>query len=219
VPPSRHAQIGSLKGCAPHRRPSFSPRSTINPTRTKDADRRQKRSHPPPTITDFKPPIAVAYLNSAGNVVLSRGSTKKIAAACWHRAGPLPRRQEASLRAPPIQRTVPDRIIVLYDFDSGKSVDLVQGLVRQAFWSPDDGRVAFLKGPGSIVAGLVFPRLNARGPPHFFSSQSVNSLHGWVDNHTVLGNGHAKNAYWLSEDNQQTIRGAQRYLRVQHFRS
>jgi len=40
-------------------------------------------------------------------------------------------------------KSSPDRTIVLYDFDSGKSLDLVQGLVRQAFWSPDDGRVAF----------------------------------------------------------------------------
>jgi hypothetical protein len=35
-----------------------------------------------------------------------------------------------------------------------------------------------------------------------FSSQSVNSLHGWVDNHTVLATD-IQNAYWLSEDNQQ----------------
>src|SRR5882762_10147019 len=35
-----------------------------------------------------------------------------------------------------------------------------------------------------------------------FSSQSVNSLPGWVDNHAVLATD-TQNAYWLSEDNQQ----------------
>jgi len=33
---------------------------------------------------------------------------------------------------------------VLYDWDSGRAKDLLHGNVRQAFWSPNDSRVAFL---------------------------------------------------------------------------
>jgi len=51
------------------------------------------------------------------------------------------------------------------------------------------------------MAGLVFPRHNARGRCNIFSAV-VNSLHGWVDSHTVLATD-MQDAYWLSEDNQQ----------------
>jgi len=38
-----------------------------------------------------------------------------------------------------------------------------------------------------------------------FSPQTVNSLHGWLDTHTVLASD-MQNAYWLSEDKpQQTV--------------
>jgi hypothetical protein len=40
------------------------------------------------------------------------------------------------------------------------------------------------------------------GAAALFSSQSVSSLHGWVDDHTILATD-AQNAYWLGEGNQQ----------------
>jgi uncharacterized membrane protein len=191
-----HAQIGSLKGCARIAAELF---PKINNQPDEDAAA-EKKKPPAPTITNFKPPVAVAYVNSAGNVVLSRGSTKKIAA---HAGSELALSHDGKrlLYARSDSKSSPDRTIVLYDFDSGKSLDLVQGLVRQAFWSPDDGRVAFLKALDQSWQVWSFPASMPEAAA-LFSSQSVNSVHGWIDNHTVLATD-MQNAYWLSEDNQQ----------------
>jgi len=91
-----------------------------------------------------------------------------------------------------------DRTIVLYDFDTGKSLDLLHGQVRQAFWSPDDSRIAFLKAQDRSWQVSVFPATNPESSV-FFSPQPVNALHGWTDNHTLLATD-TLNAYWLSEE-------------------
>jgi hypothetical protein len=95
-------------------------------------------------------------------------------------------------------RTGPDRTVVLYDFDSGKSQDLVHGSVRQALWSPDDSRIALLKAVDQSWQVWTFSASmpEAAAP---FSSQPVNALHGWIDNHTILATD-MLNAYWLSEE-------------------
>ena len=77
----------------------------------------------------------------------------------------------------------------------------MHGMVRQAFWSPDDGRIAFLKAVDRSWQVWSFYSSMPEAAA-LFSSQSVNSLHGWGDNHTVLATD-MENAYWLSEDNQQ----------------
>src|SRR5712664_522476 len=71
-----HTQIGSLKSCARIAAELF-PKINNQPDQEEDAD---KKKSPAPTITNFKSPVAVAYLNLAGSVVLSRGTTKKIVA-------------------------------------------------------------------------------------------------------------------------------------------
>ncbi len=191
-----HAQIGSLAGCARIAAELF-PKINNQPDDEEDSD---KKKPPVPTVTNFKPPIAVAYLNSAGNVVLSSGPKKKIAAQAGTELA-LSHDGKKLLYTRSDSKSSPDRTIVLYDFDSGKSLELVHGLVRQAFWSPDDGRIAFLKTVDRSwqVWSFYFSMPEAAA---LFSSQSVNSLHGWADNHTVLATD-MENAYWLSEDNQQ----------------
>jgi uncharacterized membrane protein len=191
-----HAQIGSLKGCARIAAELF-PKIINQPV---DEDEAGKKKPPAPTVTNFKPPVAVAYLNSAGNVVLSHGKTKKIAAPSGTELA-LSHDGKKLLYTRSDSKSSPDRTIVLYDFDSGKSLDLVHGLVRQAFWSPDDGRIAFLKALDHAWQIWFFPAAMPEAAA-LFSAQSVNSLHGWVDNHTVLATD-MQNAYWLSEDNQQ----------------
>jgi uncharacterized membrane protein len=192
-----HAQIGSLKGCARIAAELF-PKINNQPD---DEDDDAKKKPPAPTITNFNPPVAVAYLNSAGSVVLSRGKTKKIAApagaelALSHDGKKLLYTRSDSKSSPP------EHTIVLYDFDSGKSLDLVHGLVRQAIWSPDDGRIAFLKALDSSWQVWSFPATMPEAAA-LFSPQSVISLHGWVDSHTVLATD-MQDAYWLGEDNQQ----------------
>jgi uncharacterized membrane protein len=188
-----HTQIGSLKGCARIAAELF-PKIKNQADDDEDADKKQP---PAPTITNFKPPVAVAYLNSTGNVVLSRGKTKKIAAPDGAELA-LSHDGKKLLFTRSDSKTSPDRTIVLYDFDSGKSLDLVHGLVRQAFWSPDDSRIAFLRALDQSWQVWSFPATMPEVAA-VFSSQPVNSLHGWVDNHTILATD-MLNAYRLSEE-------------------
>jgi uncharacterized membrane protein len=188
-----HAQIGSLKGCARIAAELF-PKINNQPDEDDDAD---KKKPPVPTITNFKPPVAVAYLNSAGAVVLSRGATKKIVAPEGAELA-LSHDGKKLLYTRSDSKTTPDHTIVLYDFDSGKSLDVVEGYVRQAFWSPDDSRIAFLKAQDRSWQVWTFP-VGKSEAAAFFSPQPVTALHGWIDNHTILATD-ALNAYWLSEE-------------------
>ena len=188
-----HAQLGSMKGCARIAAELF-PRINNQPDEDEDAD---KKKPPAPTITNFKPPVAVAYLNSAGAVVLSRGTTKKIVAPAGSELA-LSHDGKKLLYKRGNSTSFPERTIVLYDFDTGKSLDLVHGLVGQAFWSPDDSRIAVLKTQEN--SSQVWTLL--AGSPESatsFSPQPVSALHGWIDNHTILATD-MLNAYWLSDE-------------------
>jgi hypothetical protein len=136
-------------------------------------------------------------LNAAGNVILSRGAVKKIAAPVGTELA-LSHSGKKLLYTRSDSATGPDRTIVLYDFDTGKSVDLVRGLVRQPFWSPNDARIAFLRALDRSWQVWSFPVATPEAAVSF-SPQPVNSLHGWIDNHTILASD-MLNAYWLSEE-------------------
>jgi uncharacterized membrane protein len=194
-----HAQLGSMKGCARIAAELF---PKINNQLDAEDDTHKKKP-PAPTVTNFKPPVAVAYVNPAGNVVLSRGLIKKIVAQTGTELA-LSHDGKKLLYTRSDSKTDPGRTIVLYDADTGNSQDLAHGLVRQAFWSPDDSRIAFLKAQNQSWQVWSFP---AAAPESAiaFSLQAVNSLHGWLDNHTILASD-LQNAYWLSEDKlQQTV--------------
>ena len=194
-----HAQLDPMKGCARIAAELF-PKINNQPDEVDDAD---KKKPPVPSITNFKPPVAIAYLNSTGSVVLSRGAIKKIVAPSGSELA-LSHDGKKLLYTRSDSKTGPERTIVLYDVDTGKSQDLVRGLVRQAFWSPDDARIAFLKAQDQSWQVWSCPAATlATAAP--FSPQSVSSLHGWTDNHTVLASD-MQNAYWFSEDKpQQTV--------------
>ncbi len=188
-----HVQIGSLRGCARIAAELF-PKINNQPDDEEDTE---KKKPPAPTITNFKAPIAVAYLNSAGSIVLARGATKKIVAPSGTELA-LSHTGKKLLYTRPDSNAAPDRTIVLYDFDSGKSLDLLHGQVRQAFWSPDDSRIAFLKAQDRSWQVWVFPAANPESAVSF-SPQPVDALHGWTDNHTLVATD-MLNAYWLSEE-------------------
>ncbi len=188
-----HAQVGALKGCARIAAELF-PRINNQPDEDEGAEKKKPAA---PTITNFKPPVAVAYLNSAGVVVLNRGKAKKIVAPEGTELA-LSHDGKKLLYTRSDSKSGPDRTIVLYDFDSGKSVELVSGYVRQAFWSPDDSRIAFLKAQDRSWQVWTFPAGNPASAA-VFSPQPVNALHGWTDAHTILATD-SLNAYWLSEE-------------------
>ena len=188
-----HTQLGSMKGCARIAAELF-PKINNQPDEADDAS---KNKPPAPTITNFKLPVAVAYLNQAGNVVVSRGAVKKIAAPSGSELS-LSHDGKKLLYTRSDSRSGPDCTIVLYDSDTGKSQELVRGLVRQAFWSPDDSRIAFLKAQDHAWQVWAFPAATPETAA-LFSPQPVNSLHGWTDGRTILSSD-MQNAYWLSED-------------------
>lgn len=189
-----HAQLGSMSGCARIAAELF-PRINNQPDDDEDTDK--KKPPAPATITNFKPPVAIAYLNSAGAVVLSRGTSKKVVGAEGAEMA-LSHDGKKLLYTRSDSKSGPDRSIVLYDYDSGKSVDLVHGYVRQAFWAPDDSRIAFLKAQDRSWQIWTFPASNPESAVAF-SPQPVSALQGWTDNHTLLATD-SLNAYWLSEE-------------------
>jgi uncharacterized membrane protein len=188
-----HAQLSAMKGCARIATELF-PKINNQPDETEDAD---KKKPPAPTITNFKPPVAVAYLDAAGNVLVSRGKSKKIAAPEGNELA-LSHDGKKLLYTRSDSKTGPDRTIVLYDFDTGKSLDLVRGFVRQAFWSLDDSRITYLKAMDRSWQVWSIPAATPQAAA-LISPQPVNSLYGWVDAHTILA-ADTLNAYWLSDE-------------------
>lgn len=203
-----HAQTGSLKGCgqsAPDKFPEFRKKNQLDPTENaddKDKDKDKKSVLDP--ITNAVPPAATAYLDAAGRVNVSRGTVKKIAAPFGSELS-LSRDARSLLYTRSDSRTGPDRTIVQYDLDSARSHDLIHGAVRQAFWSPDGSRVAFLKSDGTNWQVWGFPA-GAPEKAALVSSLNVTALHGWISSTVVLATD-AQNAYWIGPDGaaQQTV--------------
>lgn len=205
-----HVQIGTLSGCgqsAPEKFPEFRKKNQLDPdddTAADDKDKDKDKKGVLDPITNFKSPVAVAYLNATGRVVLSRGAIKKI-------VGPpglepsLSHDGKKLLYTRSNSTNGPERSIVLYDADTGQTKDLVSGEVHQAFWSPDDSRIAFLKFDGQQWRVWTMPVADldkaTQLPP-----LEVTALHGWVQPGVVLAT-NAENAYWIGEDGntQQTV--------------
>jgi hypothetical protein len=89
---------------------------------------------------------------------------------------------------------------VLYDFDAGRSQDLIHGPVRQAFWSPDESRIAFLKFQDQKWQIWTFPTATPESAAPFYIN-NVTASHGWVDAHTVLASD-PENLYWIGDGSQ-----------------
>jgi uncharacterized membrane protein len=191
-----HAQIGTLNGCARIAAELFP--KIVNPANQADDDEDSDKKKPPvETITNFKPPVAIAFINSAGKVVVSFGTIKKIAAPEGSELA-LSHDGKKLLYTRSDSKTDPERTIALYDFNTGRSTDLVHGLVRQAFWSPDDSRVAFLKFQDQKWQIWMFPATTPESAAPFYVN-NVNALQGWVDAHSVLASD-IENLYWISDD-------------------
>jgi len=195
-----HAQIGTLHGCARIAAELFP-----HVTNQTDDDDPAKKKPPTSPVTNFKAPVAVAFLNSTGKVVLSRGAGKKIAAPAGSELS-LSHDGRKLLYTRADSNGGPDRTLVLYDSDTGRSKDLVYGALRQPFWSPDDSRVAFLKLQDQKWQIWSFrgDSLRADSPeyPAPFYDGDVNALHGWADANTVLATD-KQNAYWISDGKPQ----------------
>lgn len=203
-----HAQIGTLNGCgqsSPDKFPEFRKKNQLDPDEnaaTDDKDKDKKGVLDP--ITNFKPPVAVAYLDAGGRVVLSRGEMKKIVGPSGQELS-LSHDGKKLLYTRSNSTNGSDRSIALYDADTGRAKDLLSGGVHQAFWSPDDSRIAYLKLDGQQWHVWTMPVTDPDKATQL-SSLDVTALHGWVSPGVVLAS-NAQNAYWIGEDGmaQQTV--------------
>lgn len=199
-------QLGTLSGCARIAAELF-PR-IVNAGEEDPDDTAKKKPEPETTITGFKVPTAVAYLNSTGKIVVSRGAVKKIAGATGTELS-LSHDGKKLLYAREDPKSPADGAIVLYEFDTGRSKDLLRGVVRQPSWSPDDSRVAYLKLDPSSCTGsaAACPALGqiwtfAVNTPDATTASATNTFarqQGWADPHTILASD-LQNLYMITDD-------------------
>ena len=199
----QHAQIGALNGCgqsAPEKFPEFRKKNQIDlpddiDPNAKDKDKDKKTVLDP--ITKFQPAVDIAYLDSAGRVIVVHGTVHKTVSPSGTELA-LSHDGKKLLFTYSASKTSPDRSIMLYEFDTGRSRPIAGNNVRQAFWSPDDSRITYLKYNGQLWQPWTAPA-SAPDSAALLSSQNVDSLHGWINANTVLA-ADAQNAYWISED-------------------
>jgi hypothetical protein len=196
-----HAQAGTFNGCARIAAELFP--KIVNQTEADDTDDADKKKPPVTTITNFKAPTITAYLNAAGKIAVSRGAAKKLVPATGTDLA-LSHDGKKLLYTRNDSKMGSERTIVLYDIDSGRSTDLLQGTVRQPFWSPDGARVACLQSQDQKWRVVTFPPNASSSATPVFTG-SIATLQGWVDNHLLLGSD-AQNLYWIGDDRpQQTV--------------
>ena len=196
-----HAQIGSLKGCglsSPDKFPEFRKKNQLDQDEDasdKDKDKDKKTVLDP--ITNFRSPTAVAYLDAAGRVMVSRGEVRKAAAPSGSELA-LSHDGKMLLYTRSDSKTGPERSVVLYEADTGRTRDFAGNDIRRAFWSPDDSKVVYLKFEGKIWQVWTAP-LGAPENAALLFPQNIDALHGWVSSTSVLATDR-ENAYWLSDD-------------------
>jgi uncharacterized membrane protein len=193
---AQHGQIGTLSGCARIAAELF---PKINNQPDPDDDDKIPAVLPADVIK-FQLPTAIAYI-AGTKVTVGLAKIRKVAAQDGAEPS-LSHDGKKLLYTRPDTKTGPDRTIVLYDTTTGRSQDLVHGGVREAFWSPDDTRIAYLSYQDQKWQLYI---LNAgtlqQGAPVF--TGSLTSLHGWVDAHTLLASD-MQNAYWIADDSRTT---------------
>jgi hypothetical protein len=191
-----HAQIGSAQGCARVATELF-PKINNQPT---DDDDDAKDKPAPPTITHFKPPVYVAYINASGKLAVKRGT---VARAVPGKGGYQPALSHDGKRLlyttdEKSEGSAGDRSISLYEWTTGKSTELLRGSVQQAFWSPDDTRISFLKFDGTKWQVWAMPADAPEKAALVYPGEVV-SLHGWTDAQTILV-GDLQTLFWIAED-------------------
>jgi hypothetical protein len=186
-----HSQIGTLTGCARIAAELF-PKINNQPA---DDDEDAKPKTPVPTVTNFKSPVATAYLNSSNQLILKRGSVVKIVAQNGYQ--PSVSNDGKKLLYTHDEKS-PERTISIYDSATGKSTELLRGSIQRPFWSPDDVRFAFEK----FVDGkwqLWMAPIESPDRAVCLYPGDLLSVHAWADAHTILAND-SQQLYWIGDD-------------------
>jgi uncharacterized membrane protein len=201
-----HAQLGALMGCARVAADLF-PKINNNPTDDDDDDAKDKT--PPPTVTHFKAPVAVAYI-AGGKMVVKRGATAHVVpgkagySLCLSHDGKkllFTRDEEPS----------PLRTVNEYDFATGNVKELVRANAFEAFWSPDDAHIAYLRNTDGKWQVWTMPAGAPEQAAVFYPGEAT-SLYGWADAHTILA-GDLQTLSWIGDDGtvKQTVTSTDLY--------
>jgi uncharacterized membrane protein len=191
-----HGQIGTFRGCARVAAELFP--KIVN--QSADDDDPDKKKPPVTAITNFKAPTAIAYITSTGKIIVSRGPAKKVIPVAGTELA-LSHDGKKLFYTRNDSKMGSERTIVLYDFDTARSKDLVHGTVREAFWSPDDSRFAYLQSQDQKWRVVSSPISVPETATSLYNG-SVDSLQGWAEVHTVLAND-AQSLYWFADDRPQ----------------
>ena len=132
---------------------------------------------------------------------MSRGAVKKVAAPTGTDLA-LSHDGKNLLYVRADTKSGPEGTIALYDFDTGRSRDLVHGSVRQPFWSLDDARIAYLSNLEQKWQVWTLQPAAPETPAPLYTN-NVNGLHGCVDTHLILATD-LQNAYWIGDDGKPT---------------
>ena len=191
-------QLGSMNGCARIAAELF-PRIT-NQSEDDSSDA-EKKKPPETTVTGFKTPTAIAYINTASKIVVSRGVVKKIAGSAGTDLA-LSHDGKKLLYVRLDSKSGPEGTIVLYDFDTGRARDLVHGAVRQPFWSLDDARIAYLANQEQKWQLWTLAATASATPAPLYTN-NISNLQGWVDTHMLLASD-LQSVYWIADDGKVT---------------
>ncbi len=204
-----HTQIGSAQGCARVATELF-PKINNQPTDDDDDAKDKPASR---TITHFKPPFAVAYINATGKLIVKRGT---VARAVPGKTGYQPSLSHDGKR---LLYTTDEkggekgdeRTISIYDWAAGKTSELLRGSVQHPLWSPDDTRIAFTKFDGSKWQLWTMPADAPEKATLVYPGEAI-SLQGWADAQTILA-GDLQTLVWMGEDGtlKQTLSAADLY--------
>jgi uncharacterized membrane protein len=200
-----HAQLGSMKGCARIATEIF---PKINNQPDPEEEEEAKKKPPAPTITNFKAPVAVAYVNAKQQLVFKRGAVARIASQQRASEYSVSHDGKRLLFAQIIQEPATSSVSE-YNFDTGQTKELLRGKGLSAFWSPDDALVALQKQKEDSWQSQIwtFPAGAPEKPTLLYTSDDLGFvLRGWADAHTFFAIG-KENFYWIGDDGavKQTI--------------
>src|SRR5579871_1654250 len=203
-----HSQIGTLTGCAlsqPDLFPEFLKKNQIDDSainiqtqteKEKEAAARREKLKVLDPITKAPAPVDYAFIDPAGKIIVVRGATRKTAATSGSKPS-LSHDGRKLVYTRSDSSTAPNRTLVLWEFDTGRSRDIVSGNARQGFFSPDDSRIAFLNFQNGSWQLWQLP-VNAPEKAAPIATQNYDDLHGWASPNSLLLTDKS-NAYWLSD--------------------
>jgi uncharacterized membrane protein len=188
-----HAQIGALIGCARIAAELF-PKIT---NQSSDDEEDPKEKPAPPTITNFKPPTAIAFLNPNNQIVVKRGDVTRIVPGKPGHFFELSHDGKKLLFIRDEQVDIP-HIINEYNLETSRTRELISVNASTPFWSPDDSRIVFFESVDSKWQIWTMPADAPESAAALFGGDLL-TLYGWADARTVLADD-KQNLYWIGDD-------------------